>query len=58
MAAMPLYGVAIHDAAASGDLAKMKAVAEQAKQHLQEHGNVAVALETLRLEIAKLEKRR
>jgi uncharacterized protein DUF1843 len=49
------YGVAIQEAVASGDLQKMKAAAKAAEEHLQEHGNVASALEALKLEIAKHE---
>jgi len=49
------YGVAIQEAAASGDLAQMKAAAKLAEAHVKEHGNVAAALEALKIEIAKLE---
>lgn len=52
-----LYGVAIHEAVASGDLEKMKAVARQAEEHVKEWGNVPAALEALKLEISKLQKR-
>lgn len=55
---IPLYGVPIQEAAASGDLKQMKAVARQAERHLKEHGNVSAALEALKLEIAKLEGRK
>lgn len=54
---VPPYGVAIQEAAASGDLKKMKAVAKQAEEHLAEYGNVSAALEALRLEIAKAERK-
>lgn len=50
-----LYGVSMHEAAASGDLERMKAVAKQAEAYLQEAGNVPAALEALKLEIAKLQ---
>jgi hypothetical protein len=50
-----LYGTAIHQAIATGDLKQMKSVAIQAQQHLDEHGNVSAALEALKIEIAKLE---
>ena len=50
-----LYGVTIHQAAASGDLERMKATAQQAEEWLKETGNVSAALEALKLEIAKLE---
>ena len=51
-----LYGTAIHQAIATGDLNQMKALASQAQQHLTEYGNVGAALEVLKAEIAKLEK--
>jgi hypothetical protein len=51
-----LYGVAIQEAAASGDLEKMKAVARRAEEHLRETGDVATALKALKVEIAKLER--
>jgi hypothetical protein len=51
------YGVAIQQAIASGDIAKMKAVAKQAEQHVKDYGNVPAALEALKIEIAKLEKK-
>jgi peptidase E len=54
---LPPYGVAIHQAVASGDLAQMKAAAQQAEAYLQEWGNVPAALESLKLEISKLEKK-
>ncbi|HEX4495137.1 MAG TPA: DUF1843 domain-containing protein [Thermoanaerobaculia bacterium] len=54
---LPPYGVAINEAVASGDLAKMKAVAAQAEEHLRQVGNVSAALEALKLEISKLEKK-
>lgn len=52
-----LYGASIHEAVASGDLEKMKAVARQAEEHVREWGNVPAALEALKLEISKLEKK-
>ena len=52
-----LYGVSIQEAVASGDLSKMKAVAQQAESHLREWGNIPAALEALKLEISKLEKK-
>jgi uncharacterized protein DUF1843 len=54
---VPPYGVAIQEAVASGDLKKMKAAAQQAEAYLKESGNVPAALEALKLEIAKLEKK-
>jgi len=55
--AIPPYGTAIHEAVASGDLEKMKAVAQQAEAYMREWGNVPAALESLKIEISKLEKK-
>ncbi len=52
-----LYGVGIQEAAASGDLERMKLVARQAEEYLRESGDVPAALEALKIEIAKLEKK-
>ncbi len=54
---IPLYGVTICEAVASGDLARMKEVARQAEEHVREYGNVPAALEGLKLEISKLQKK-
>jgi len=53
---VPLYGPAIHHCIARGDLAEMKKLVLEAEQHLRDHGNVAAALEALKIEIAKLSK--
>lgn len=53
---IPLYGVTIHQAVCSGDLAKMRAVAKQAEEHLLQAGNVSAALEALKVEIARMER--
>ncbi len=50
-----LYGVSIHRAIASGDLAQMKNVAKEAEQYLAQAGDLPAALEALKIEIAKLE---
>jgi hypothetical protein len=50
-----LYGVAIQQAMASGDLAKMKQVVAQAKDRLAEHSEIQGALSALQAEIAKVE---
>ena len=50
-----LYGVGIHQAIASGDLAQMRAMRDLAEQHLAAHGDVSAALEMLKAEIAKAE---
>jgi hypothetical protein len=52
---LPPYGEAIQQAVASGDVAKMKAVAKDAEAYIAKWGNVPAALEALRLEIAKAE---
>jgi hypothetical protein len=54
---IPPYGVAIHEAVVSGDLQKMKAAEAAAALYLKEHGNISAALESLRMEIAKLERK-
>lgn len=55
--AIPPYGVAIQQAVASGDLAKMREAAQQAEAYVKEWGDVSSALEVLKLEISKLEKK-
>lgn len=54
----PLYGVTIHHCIAGGDLAQMKALVNQAEAYLHDHGDVSAALEALKIEIAKLEKKK
>ena len=54
---LPPYGTAIHQAIASGDLQKMKAMVVEAEKYLKEHGDVAAALAIMKAEIAKLEKK-
>jgi hypothetical protein len=49
------YGPSIQEAVAKGDLEEMRAIARVAEEHVREHGNVAAALEALRVEIAKVE---
>lgn len=55
---VPPYGVAIQKAIATGDLARMKAVAVTAQRHLARFGDVPTALVALNIEIAKLEARK
>lgn len=55
---VPPYGVAIQEAVASGDLARMKQVAQQAEEFVARWGNIPAALEALKLEIAKAEAKR
>lgn len=52
------YGVAIHQAAASGDLAQMKTAAAAGDAYMKECGNISAALEVLKAEIAKLEAKK
>ena len=52
---VPPYGPPIQEAIAKGDLAKMKQLATETEQHLQQAGDVAAALEYLKIEIAKHE---
>jgi hypothetical protein len=40
---VPPYGVAIHQARASGDLDEMRRVAAEAEAHIAEYGDVAGA---------------
>lgn len=57
MSIMP-YGVAITDAIASGELAKLKAAEAAAEEHLKQYGDVPALLTALKVEIAKLEGKR
>jgi len=54
---VPPYGPPIQQAIAKGDLAQMKQLAAEAEQHLQQAGDVRTALEILKIEIAKREKK-
>jgi hypothetical protein len=49
---IPPYGVAIQDAIASGDIDKMKQVADDAEKYLQEFGEIGDGLKKLRAAIA------
>ncbi|ASG22575.1 MULTISPECIES: DUF1843 domain-containing protein [Nitrospirillum] len=53
-----LYGVAITDAIAKGDLAELKKLAAEAEAHVQQYGDVPTLLTHLKLEIAKAEARK
>jgi hypothetical protein len=55
---VPLYGVTIHGVIASGDLGRMKQVAQEAEQYLQQAGDVPAALQALKIEIAKAEHKK
>ncbi len=49
------YGPAMTEAIASGDRAKMQALATAAEKHIADHGDVAQLLQLLKIEIAKAE---
>jgi hypothetical protein len=49
------YGVAIQQAVAGGDLTKMKLTLAAAERYLAEHRDISSAIESLRIEIARLE---
>jgi hypothetical protein len=53
----PPYGPAIQQAIAGGDLAEMKRLLKDAEQFLAAHGNVSAAVEALKIEIYKLERK-
>ena len=55
--ATTLYGVGIQEALIRGDLQEMKKLAKLAEEHLKETGDLSAALEALKIEIAKLEKK-
>jgi hypothetical protein len=52
-----LYGGAITDAIAGGDLAKLQGLKAEAEDHLKQYGDVPTLLALLKVEIAKLEGR-
>ncbi|MFT4253744.1 MAG: DUF1843 domain-containing protein [Caulobacter sp.] len=49
------YGVAVTDAIASGEHARLKEAEAAAEAHLKDYGDVSTALALLKLEIAKLQ---
>ncbi|WP_437949534.1 DUF1842 domain-containing protein [Sorangium sp. So ce296] len=53
-----LYGPAMQEAAASGDLARMKQLAAQAEQHLSQSAEIQSALAALKAEIGRSERAR
>jgi hypothetical protein len=57
MAEKLVYGPDIHEAVARGDLEEMRNLVREAEAHVARYGNVPVALELLKTEIAKLEAR-
>ena len=53
MPIMHMYGVAIHEAIASGDRTWMQAVAREAEAYLAQYGDLGAAIEILKAELAK-----
>jgi uncharacterized protein YukE len=53
--AVPLYGVAIQEAIASGNAGQMKKIAAEAEKHLKKFGDVSGSLKNLQAEIDRLE---
>jgi Domain of unknown function (DUF1843) len=51
---IPPYGVAIHDAIASGDADQMKKVAADAESYLKEYGEIGDGLKKLHAEIERV----
>ncbi|WP_343695662.1 DUF1843 domain-containing protein [Flavobacterium sp.] len=58
MGIMMPYGVAVREAIASNDLAKMEAVAEQAKQVIKDQGDLSSALLELLEAIEELKNKK
>lgn len=54
---LPPYGVAIQEAIASRDLQRMRQVANEAEKYVARSTELRPALELLKKEIAKLERR-
>ncbi|QYC41489.1 hypothetical protein Nocox_19400 [Nonomuraea coxensis DSM 45129] len=50
-----LYGPAIQEAIARGDVAEMRRLVTEAEEHIKEWGNVPLALELLKVELMKAE---
>ncbi len=51
---LPPYGVAIHDAIASGDVGQMQKTAADAESYLKEYGEIGDGLKKLKAEIDRL----
>ena len=49
------YGVAVTDAIASGELARLKEAEAAAEAHIKEYGDIPTLLALLKIEIAKLQ---
>jgi hypothetical protein len=57
MAIVILYGQAITDGIAKGDLTELQRLHDQAEAHLREYGDIPALLALLKVEIAKQERR-
>lgn len=58
MGIMMPYGVAVREAIASNDLAKMESIAEQAKQVIKDQGDLSAALLELQEAIEALKNKK
>ncbi|MBW8891935.1 MAG: DUF1843 domain-containing protein [Burkholderiales bacterium] len=56
MTPIPLYGQAITEAIAGGDLDQLRKLQALAEAHLEEHGDIGALLTQLKVEIAKLKR--
>ena len=56
MTPIPLYGQAITDAIAGGDLDQLRQLQTLAESHLEEHGDIGALLAQIKVEIAKLKR--
>ena len=52
-----LYGPVIEEAIARGDVDEMRRLARETEQHIAEWGNIPLALELLKVELARAERR-
>ena len=55
--AVVLYGPVIDEAIARGDVDEMRRLVREAEQHIAEWGNIPLALELLKVELARAEQR-
>jgi len=53
----PLYATTIQEVLHSGELQRMREVAKEAEQYLQQTGDLSAALQALKIEIAKAERK-
>jgi len=56
MTPIPLYGQAITDAIAGGDLDQLRKLQTLAESHLEEHDDIGALLAQIKVEIAKLKR--